>query len=132
MPVVAAAIVDAEDRLLLQRRPEGKRHAGLWEFPGGKVEPQEIPASALVREIEEELGILLDPAALEPACFAENAAGGGEAAIVILLYIARSWEGDPHAREGGEWGWFHFEEAASLPKPPLDVALLEKLRPFAQ
>lgn len=132
MSVVAAAIVGPDGRLLLYKRPEGKRHAGLWEFPGGKVEPQEIPASALVREIEEELDILLDPAALEPACFAENPAGEGEAAIVILLYIARSWEGDPHAREGGEWGWFRPEEAALLPKPPLDVALLEKLRLFAE
>ncbi|WEK46834.1 MAG: NUDIX domain-containing protein [Candidatus Andeanibacterium colombiense] len=125
--VVGAALIDSGGRVLMYRRPLGKQHGGLWEFPGGKVENGETPADALVREIEEELGIELDPAALEPAEFAQGAGDGAHPGIVILLYTARSWRGKPEAREGGEWGWFTFEEAAELPKPPLDIPLLANL-----
>jgi 8-oxo-dGTP diphosphatase len=125
LPVVAAALTDADGRLLMHRRPPGKRHAGLWEFPGGKVESGEIPALALVREIDEELGIELDPSALEPVAFAESRAETGFPAIVILLYRAGRWRGEPRALEGGELGWFDRGQAWALPKPPLDVMLLD-------
>ncbi|MFA9200538.1 MAG: (deoxy)nucleoside triphosphate pyrophosphohydrolase [Cypionkella sp.] len=128
MPVVAGVLRDGDGRLLLQRRPPGKRHAGLWEFPGGKVEPGENPRAALVRELAEELGIDLADDALRPAGFAEAAAGGGEPAIVILLYTVGSFSGRPTARGGAEAGWFTPAQAAELPLPPLDRALLAQLR----
>lgn len=111
----------------MQRRPLGKHHGGLWEFPGGKVESDETPANALIREIDEELGIGLLPEMLIPAGFAQSPGEGAVPPIVILLYIARQWSGAPEARDGAEIGWFTYEEAAGLPKPPLDIALLSGL-----
>ncbi len=125
--VVAVALERADGRILMQQRPPGKAHAGLWEFPGGKVEPGETPRAALVREVNEELAVALDPAALEPACFADDAGGEGRPAIVILLYTARGWTGDPQAMEGGACAWFTREEIAALAMPPLDYALLARL-----
>jgi 8-oxo-dGTP diphosphatase len=127
LPVVALALRAPGGRVLMQRRPAGKAHAGLWEFPGGKVEPDEIPQLSLVREITEELGLVINPAALTPVTFAEQAPDGPRLPIVILLYTASEWAGTPEALEGGEWGWFSLAEAASLPKPPLDVELLRRL-----
>ena len=126
LPVVAAAISRADGRFLLQRRPAGKQHAGLWEFPGGKVETGETPAIALVREIAEELDIVLEPGSLEPLTFAESRAADGSPAIVILLYKAGRWHGEPRPLEGGELGWFSPAEARALAKPPLDVTLLDQ------
>ncbi|MCL9982641.1 MAG: (deoxy)nucleoside triphosphate pyrophosphohydrolase [Erythrobacter sp.] len=127
MLVVAAAMQRADGRWLMHRRPEGKHHAGLWEFPGGKVEPSEMPAQALVRELAEELGIGCDGAALEPAGFAEtrNREAGRE--IVILLYSLRAWLGEPQALEGGAIGWFTPAEVQALAKPPLDAVLAAQL-----
>ncbi|OBX20645.1 DNA mismatch repair protein MutT [Erythrobacter sp. QSSC1-22B] len=127
MLVVALALVDERGRWLMHKRPAGKHHAGLWEFPGGKVESGETPANALVREIAEELGLALAPGSLEPSGFAQNGGNGAECAIVILLYTCRDWSGQPRALEGGEIGWFAPEEAAGLDKPPLDHALLGQL-----
>ncbi|MXP41339.1 NUDIX domain-containing protein [Altererythrobacter soli] len=129
MAVVAAAIRDSEGRVLLQERLPGKHHAGLWEFPGGKVEPSENPRFALRREVEEELGVGLDEEAMAPAGFADREAGGGEPAIVLFLYECPGWEGDPEGREGQRWGWFTWAEAAALPLPPMDRTLLESLAP---
>jgi 8-oxo-dGTP diphosphatase len=123
--VVAAALVRADGKLLLHRRPREKRHGGLWEFPGGKVEAGETPALALARELAEELGLELDTATLEPVAFAESPAEPGFPAIVILLYKVGRWRGEPHSHEGGEWGWFSPAEANALPKPPLDVLLFD-------
>ena len=120
-------MVHTDGRLLLHRRPAGKRHGGLWEFPGGKVEAGENPALALVRELAEELALELDSAALEPLAFAESLPEPGFPAIVILLYKITRWQGEPRALEGGEWGWFSWEEARDLDKPPLDVVLFERL-----
>ncbi len=131
LPVVAAAIVDGEGNLLLRKRPADKHHGGLWEFPGGKVESGETPAMALVREIEEELSLQLDSSALEPSCFGEQPAEKGHPAIVILLYTARSWSGEPHADDGAQFDWFAPADAARLPMPPLDIALLHQLRRMA-
>ncbi len=125
--VVAAAMFHPDGRVLLHRRPRHKHYGGLWELPGGKVEKGEFPPFSLAREMLEELGIGLQPEALEPAGFAQSAADGTNPAIVILLYSARSWEGEPQALEGGEWGWFTLHEAAALAKPPLDVSLLAGL-----
>jgi len=127
VPVVAAAIRDAKGRLLLQQCPPHKRHAGLWEFPGGKVETEEIPRLALCREVLEELGLDLEVAALEPAGFAEEEAAEDRPGLVLFLYTCRTWRGKPAAREGQQWGWFTLAEAAALPLPPMDRALLERL-----
>ena len=132
--VVAGALMRADGRWLMHRRPADKHHAGLWEFPGGKVEAHEMPIESLTRELAEELGIAVDPLACTPAGFAETGPDDGPRAIVILLYIVREWEGEPSALEGGEIGWFSPEEIVGLAKPPLDVRLAERLfqnRPIA-
>ena len=125
--VVAAAIYDGEGRLLLQQALPGKSHAGQWEFPGGKVENGETPRFALCREIAEELGIELSEDALQPAGFAEEPAGHGHRAIVLLLYTSCKWQGEPHPNEGQRWGWFTPDEALELPLAAMDRALLERL-----
>ena len=122
--VVAAAIRDREGRLLLQQCPPHKRHAGLWEFPGGKVESEEIPRLALCREVREELGLDLESTALEPIGFAEEPPAEGRPGLVLLLYTCGTWRGEPTALEGQEWGWFTPGEAAALDLPPMDRALL--------
>jgi 8-oxo-dGTP diphosphatase len=128
LTVVAAMLTDGAGRVLMQKRPFGKEHAGLWEFPGGKVEAGELPRNALVRELNEELGITVECGALEPIAFAESAPREGDRAIVILLYKANSWDGTPASGEGAEIGWFTLAETAELPLPPLDVDLVQQLR----
>jgi 8-oxo-dGTP diphosphatase len=127
VPVVAAAIRDGAGRLLLQQCLPHKRHAGLWEFPGGKVESGETPRFALCREVAEELGIELAEDALEAVGFAEEAADGGRSALVLFLYTSLRWAGQPEPREGQGWGWFTAEEALRLPMPAMDRALLGRL-----
>ena len=125
-PVVAAVLIDAMDRALLHRRPAGKRHAGLWEFPGGKVEPGESHESALIREIAEELAIAIAPTDLAFAMESRDARDPH----VLFLYTCRRWRGEPRCLEGGAVGWFTPEEARRLPLPPLDfepVARLEAM-----
>jgi 8-oxo-dGTP diphosphatase len=124
LPVVAAAIQDEAGRLLLQQRVAGKIHEGCWEFPGGKVESDESPRVALVREIGEELALDIDPLAMEPVGFSEESSGSGWLHIVLLLYTCPTWRGDPRGCDGQNWGWFTIEEAARLPLPPMDRALL--------
>lgn len=125
--VVAGALHRGDGRWLMHRRPEGKHHGGLWEFPGGKVEPGEMPVTALQRELAEELGIACQAGACVPAGFAESAGGVGADALVILLYTIGAWGGEPRALEGGTAGWFTPAEALALPKPPLDVRLADRL-----
>lgn len=127
MLVVAAALVAADGRVLMHRRPLGKQHGGLWEFPGGKVEEGEFPPFALAREIEEEVGVGLEPSLLVPAGFAQGSSEDGRNRIVILLYTTSAWKGEPVALEGGECAWFSLEEALALPKPPLDKEMLANL-----
>jgi 8-oxo-dGTP diphosphatase len=125
MVVVAAALADAGGRVLLQRRPEGKAMAGLWEFPGGKMEEGERPEAALVRELEEELGIAVDESALEPAAFASADNGGRQ--MLLLLYLCRAWRGEPAALHASTLAWVAPGDMASLPMPPADIPLVERL-----
>jgi 8-oxo-dGTP diphosphatase len=128
MLVVAAALADEDGRILLQQRPGGKAMAGLWEFPGGKVEEGERPEAALVRELREELGIRLAAERLVPACFAS--APLGDRHLILLLYICRHWEGEPQALHATALRWVRLEEMRGLPMPPADeplIALLEAL-----
>ena len=122
LPVVAAALVDADGRVLLQQRPAGKSLAGLWEFPGGKVESGETPEDALIRELEEELGIAVPHACLAPAAFAS--APLGDRHLLLLLYIARKWVGVPRALEAAALKWVRPADMHALPMPPADRPLI--------
>lgn len=125
--VVAGALGVGTDRWLMHRRPYEKHHGGLWEFPGGKVEPLEMPVDSLARELSEELGIAIDTASCRPAGFAETRGEEGGPPIVILLYTIGSWEGAPSALEGGRIEWFTAEQVRALDKPPLDRDLAAQL-----
>ncbi len=134
VPVVAAALIDASGRVLMQRRRLGTAHGGLWEFPGGKIEPRESPESALLREIDEELGIALDPDSLEPLSFSSDPAlpPARRAPHVILLYTCSAWQGAPQARAGEAIAWFEPAALPALDMPPLDYPLARALlRSFA-
>lgn len=125
--VVAGALTREDGRWLMHRRPVGKHHAGLWEFPGGKVEPDEMPTESLIRELGEELGIACHAAACIPIAFAETKAATEGQAIVILLYKVADWDGTPEALEGGAVDWFTPQEVLALAKPPLDISLAQAL-----
>ena len=127
LAVVAAAIRDPDGRLLLQQALPGKRHAALWEFPGGKVESEENPRVALVREVLEELGLTLDPVAMRPLGFADEGSAQGRPGIVLFLYDCPAWQGSPEALDGQTFAWFTLAEARSLALAPMDLALLETL-----
>jgi len=130
MLVVAAALIAPDRSVLLQRRPLGTVHGGLWEFPGGKVSAGESPEIALVRELSEELGIDVDPAELKPLAFASGQTAGEAPSrpLVILLYTCTKWEGEPLCVEGADLAWFGPENIASLAMPPLDYPLAARLR----
>ena len=126
--VVAAALVDRDGRLLVQQRPEGLSMAGLWEFPGGKIEPGETPEQALIRELEEELGVDVDQACLAPACFASEPLGNKH--LLLLLYVCRKWRGTPVAQHASALRWVRPVELHGLAMPPADkplIGLLEAL-----
>lgn len=126
--MVAAALADADGRVLLQRRAPGRAMAGLWEFPGGKVEPDERPEAALVRELAEELGIEVEAEALIPAAFASADNSGRP--MILLLYLCREWRGEPRALDAAELAWVRPTDMAALPMPPADeplIPLLERL-----
>ncbi|MEL6416433.1 MAG: (deoxy)nucleoside triphosphate pyrophosphohydrolase [Pseudomonadota bacterium] len=125
--VVAGALQRADQRWLMHRRPEEKHHGGLWEFPGGKVEPYEMPQEALIRELAEELGIAVDPVSIVPLTFAQVDAEFDQPAIVILLYKVTHWDGEPQALEGGAVDWLDPITIGGLPKPPLDSELCARL-----
>ncbi len=128
LPVAAVALIDADGRVLVQQRPAGKAMAGLWEFPGGKIERGETPEAALVRELREELGIDTETACLAPAAFASEPLGARH--LLLLLYVCRRWRGIPRALEGGTLRWLRPLELHALPMPPADrplIGLLEAL-----
>lgn len=111
--------------MLLQQRLPGRAMAGLWEFPGGKVEPGERPEAALVRELQEELGIDVAAESLSPAAFASADNGGRH--MLLLLYLAREWRGIPRALDAAGLRWVRPEEMHGLPMPPADIPLVERL-----
>jgi 8-oxo-dGTP diphosphatase len=122
LPVVAAALVDSDGRVLVQQRPAGGGMAGLWEFPGGKAEAGETPEAALVRELREELGIDVTEACLAPACFASEALGDRH--LLLLLYVCRKWAGTPQPRHAAALQWLRPNALFALAMPPADKPLL--------
>ena len=123
--VVAVALVDADDRVLIAQRPEGKELGGLWEFPGGKLEPGERPEDALIRELREELGIEVKPPCLAPLTFASHAYESFH--LLMPLYICRRWEGLVTAREGQQLAWVRANKLRDYPMPPADLPLIPHL-----
>ncbi|MGY2735726.1 (deoxy)nucleoside triphosphate pyrophosphohydrolase [Sphingomonas sp. UYP23] len=125
MPVVAAALFDRDGRVLVQMRPPGKAMAGLWEFPGGKIEPGETPEAALVRELAEELGILVTEEALSPLTFASAGLPGRH--LLLLLYVCRQWAGVPQALDATALAWHAPTELRGLAMPPADLPFIAAL-----
>jgi 8-oxo-dGTP diphosphatase len=124
--VAAVALVDSDGRVLLAQRPEGKSMAGLWEFPGGKVEPGETPEAALMRELKEELGIDTWASCLAPLSFASHSYEDFH--LLMPLFACRKWEGQPHGREGQALAWVRAKDLRSYPMPPADLPLIPVLR----
>ncbi len=123
--ITAAALIDDEQRVLVQLRPEGRPMAGLWEFPGGKVEPGETPVSALVRELCEELDIGVAVDALEALTFASEPLGDRD--LLLLLFVCRHWTGDPKPLVASDLRWCRMDELRTLEMPPADIPLVERL-----
>ncbi len=123
--VAAVALVDADGRVLLARRPEGKSMAGLWEFPGGKVEPGERPEETLIRELHEELGIEVKEACLAPLTFASH--GYENFHLLMPLWICRRWTGTVVGREGQELSWVRPQRLREFPMPPADEPIIPHL-----
>ena len=124
--VAAVALIDTENRVLIAKRPTGKSMAGLWEFPGGKVEPGETPEAALQRELKEELGIEVCLECLAPFNFASHAYEKFH--LLMPLYICRTWDGEMSAREGQETKWVRALDLSSYEMPPADLPLIPWLR----
>jgi 8-oxo-dGTP diphosphatase len=124
--VVAVALVDADGRVLLARRPEGKPLAGMWEFPGGKVHPEETPEAALIRELREELGVDTAASCLAPFAFASH--GYESFHLLMPLYVCRKWSGVPEPKEGQRLAWVRPREMRDLEMPPADKPLVAMLR----
>jgi len=123
--VVACALIDPDGRVLIAQRPEGKALAGLWEFPGGKLEPGERPEAALIRELDEELGITVKEACLAPLTFASHAYEDFH--LLMPLYICRRWDGTVSAKEGQNLKWVRPNRLRDYPMPPADVPLVAHL-----
>lgn len=124
--VSAVALVDADGRVLLAQRPEGKSLAGLWEFPGGKVEDGESPEAALIRELREELGIDTEASCLAPLTFASHSYDVFH--LLMPLFVCRKWQGVPRALEGQALAWVLPRDLRSYPMPPADLPLIPILR----
>ncbi|MFA5963938.1 MAG: (deoxy)nucleoside triphosphate pyrophosphohydrolase [Sphingomonas sp.] len=122
LAVVAVALTDGVGRVLVQRRPAGKFMAGLWEFPGGKLEPGEAPEAALVRELAEELGIVVAPDDLAPLTFASQPLVDRH--LLLLLYRCTRWAGEPRPLDADALLWRRPDEMADLPMPPADLPLV--------
>jgi len=121
--IVAAALVDADGRVLVQQRAVGRAMAGLWEFPGGKIERGESAETALVRELKEELGISTETACLAPAGFGTAPIEDGRQ-LLLLLYVCRKWSGIPKALDAAALRWVRPLELHDLPMPPADLPLI--------
>jgi 8-oxo-dGTP diphosphatase len=123
--VVACALVDSDRRVLIAQRPEGKTLAGLWEFPGGKIEPGERPEVTLIRELHEELGITVEEPCLAPLTFASHAYESFH--LLMPLYICRRWDGLVTPREGQQLAWVRANKLRDYPMPPADLPLIPHL-----
>ena len=123
--VAACALVDPDNRILLAERPAGKPLAGLWEFPGGKVEPGERPEETLIRELREELGIIVEEPCLAPLTFASHAYEKFH--LLMPLYVCRMWKGTPTPREGQTLKWAKIQELFALPMLEADIPLVAQL-----
>ena len=124
--VVACALVDEDNRVLIAKRPKGRHMAGLWEFPGGKVEADERPEEALIRELAEELGIDVTESCLAPLSFASHAYDGFH--LLMPLFVCRQWDGEVEAREGQELAWVRPNRLNGYDMPPADEPLKAMLR----
>jgi 8-oxo-dGTP diphosphatase len=123
--VVACALIDADGRVLIAQRPQGRPMAGLWEFPGGKVEAGEAPEHTLIRELKEELGIDVNEACLAPLTFASHAYDDFH--LMMPLYVCRRWEGTMTAREGQKLAWVRPNRLRDYEMPPADIPLIPHL-----
>ncbi|MGP0059491.1 MAG: (deoxy)nucleoside triphosphate pyrophosphohydrolase [Beijerinckiaceae bacterium] len=123
--VVAAALLDVDGRVLIAQRPQGKALAGLWEFPGGKVEPGERPEAALIRELEEELALKVEEACLAPLTFASYAYADFH--LLMPLYVCRRWTGLVTSREAAALKWVHPTRLRDFSMPPADAPLIPAL-----
>jgi 8-oxo-dGTP diphosphatase len=123
--VAACALIDADGRVLIAERPAGKPMAGLWEFPGGKVQADERPEDALIRELKEELGIVVNEACLAPLTFASHTYADFH--LMMPLYVCRRWEGTVSAQEGQKLAWVRPNRLRDYPMPPADVPLISHL-----
>ncbi len=123
--VVAVALVDADRRVLIAKRPKGKNFAGLWEFPGGKIEANETPEVAIIRELEEELGISTKSACLAPLAFASHAYEDFH--LLMPLYVCRKWQGQVKAIEHQELKWVRANDLHNFEMPPADEVLISHL-----
>jgi 8-oxo-dGTP diphosphatase len=126
--VAAAALVDVDGRVLIARRPEGKAMAGLWEFPGGKVQPEETPEAAIIRELQEELAVDTKSSCLAPLAFASHAYADFH--LLMPLFVCRVWQGTPQPQEGQDLAWVRPARLSDYPMPPADGPLVALLRDF--
>lgn len=124
--VSAVALLDKDNRVLLAQRPAGKSMAGLWEFPGGKIESNETPEQALIRELKEELGISTEESCLAPLTFASHAYEKFH--LLMPLYVCRKWQGTPEPKENQVLKWVRASELRNYPMPPADIPLIPILR----
>ena len=130
--VSAVALIDHDGRVLLAQRPEDKPMAGLWEFPGGKIEPDETPETALIRELDEELGINTAATCLAPLSFTSHSYAASDTReafhLLLLLYVCRRWQGQPQAIEGGTLKWVRPQQLRDYPMPEADISLIATLQ----
>ena len=124
--VSAVALIDRDGRVLLAQRPAGKRMAGLWEFPGGKIETGETPEAALIRELGEELGIDTAESCIAPLTFASHSYDDFH--LLMLVYVCRKWSGTPRPLEGGELAWVRASRLRDYDMPPADIPLIPVLQ----
>ncbi len=124
--VAAVALIDADERVLLAQRPEGKSMAGLWEFPGGKVEPDETPEAALIRELHEELGIETWTSCLAPLTFASHSYDDFH--LLMPVFACRRWQGIARPQEGQTLAWVRARDLRNYPMPPADIPLIPILQ----